>query len=87
MTQRRHLISLAETLAAHQGVTHYAISMRALGKGDFFKSMIDHGRDCRTQTDERLLQWFSDNWPGDLEGGVFLVIFWLGTLFILWGLP
>lgn len=67
MTQRQHLISLAETIAAHQGVTHYAISMRALGKGDFFKKMIDRGYDCRTRTAERLMQWFSDNWPVDLE--------------------
>ncbi len=63
MTQRQHLISLAEALAAHQGVTHYAISMRALGKGDFFKKMIELGYDCRTRTAERLMQWFSDNWP------------------------
>lgn len=67
MTQRQALITLAELLAAHRGVTHYAISMRALGKGDFFKKMIDLGHDCRTRTAERLLQWFSDNWESDLE--------------------
>ena len=66
MTQRQHLITLAETLAAHQGVTHYAISMRALGKGDFFKKMIERGYDCRTRTAERLMQWFSDHWDDDL---------------------
>lgn len=63
MTQRNALITLAETLAAHQGVTHYAISMRALGKGDFFKKMIELGYDCRTRTAERLMRYFSDNWP------------------------
>ena len=63
MTQRQHLISLAEVLAAHQGVTHYAISMRAMGKGDFFKKMIHNGYDCRTRTAERLMQWFSNHWP------------------------
>lgn len=63
MTQRQTLILLAERLSAHQGVTHYAISMRALGKGDFFKKLIDQGHDCRTRTAERLMQWFSDNWP------------------------
>ncbi|MGH1355338.1 MAG: hypothetical protein ACRBBS_09690 [Thalassovita sp.] len=66
MTQRQHLITLAETLATHQGVTHYAISMRALGKGDFFKKMIERGTDCRTRTAERLMQWFSDNWDEGL---------------------
>ena len=63
MTQRNALITLAEELASHQGVTHYAISMRALGKGDFFKKMIELGHDCRTRTAERLMHWFSDHWP------------------------
>ena len=67
MEQRNALITLAQTLAAHQGVTHFAISMRAVGKGDFFKNMIERGYDCRTRTAARLMQWFSDNWPSDLE--------------------
>ncbi|MBW4975461.1 hypothetical protein KZZ08_17655 [Roseovarius mucosus] len=67
MNQRNTLITLATTLAAHRGVTHYAISMRALGKGDFFKRMIERGFDCRTATAERLLAWFDENWDRDLE--------------------
>ena len=66
MTIRQNLITLAETFAAHQCVTHHAVSMRALGKGNFFKKMIEQGDDCRTRTAERLLQWFSDHWPHDL---------------------
>lgn len=61
------LITLAETLAAHQGVTHFAISMRAMGKGDFFKRLQKPGADCRTGTATRLAAWFSENWPSDLE--------------------
>ena len=60
MDQRHTLITLAETLAAHQGVTHFAISMRALGKGDFFRNMKEKGYDCRTRTAARLMAWFSD---------------------------
>ncbi|MDO5648909.1 hypothetical protein [Paracoccus sp. (in: a-proteobacteria)] len=67
LSSREALIALAEMLAAHQGVTHYAISMRAMGKGDFFKNMIERGYDCRTRTAARLMQWFADNWPADLE--------------------
>ena len=67
MGQRLAIIALAETLAAHQGVTHFAISMRVFGKDDFFKNMIDKGADCGTQTAARLAQRFSDNWPTDLE--------------------
>ena len=66
MTQRTALITLAETMAAHHGVTHFAISMRALGKGDFFKKLMAGG-DCRTATATRVLARFSDNWPADLE--------------------
>lgn len=67
MTQTQTLIILAESLAAHSGVTHYAISMRALGKGDFFKK-LKGGSDCRTATVTRLMKWFSDCWPDeDLE--------------------
>lgn len=66
MTQRHTLITLAETMATHGGVTHFAISMRALGKGDFFKKLIAGG-DCRTATAARVLAWFSENWPADLE--------------------
>lgn len=63
---RGALISLCEKLATHQGVTHFAISMRALGKGDFFKKLMDGG-DCRTATAARVLAWFDANWPADLE--------------------
>lgn len=65
MDQKNSLIILAATLAAHQGVTHFAISMRVLGKGDFFKRLLD-GADCRTATAARVLAWFDANWPSDL---------------------
>ena len=67
MDQRTALITLADTLAGHLGVTHFAISMRALRKGDFFKQMKDQGADCRTQTAVRVLDWFDQAWPADLE--------------------
>jgi hypothetical protein len=66
MDQRTTLISLAETIASHQGVTHFAISMRAMGKGDFFKKLISGG-DCRTATAARVMAWFDQHWPCDLE--------------------
>ncbi len=66
MDQRHTLITLADMLAEHQGVTHFAISMRALGKGDFFKKLKDGG-DCRTVTAARLMGFFHESWPADLE--------------------
>jgi hypothetical protein len=67
MSKQHPLVTLAEALAAHQGVTHFAVSMRAMGKGDFFKRLMRPGADCRTQTATRLTQWFGENWPADLE--------------------
>ncbi|MGJ8606193.1 MAG: hypothetical protein ACSHXH_18935 [Marivita sp.] len=66
MDQKTALITLAETLATHQGVTHFAISMRVHRKGDFFKNLMD-GSDCRTATAAKVLAFFHDNWPADLE--------------------
>lgn len=65
MDQRDALLKLAISLAAHHGVTHFAISMRALGKGDFFKKLIDGG-DCRTTTAAKVLRYFDSCWPSDL---------------------
>ena len=59
------LISLADTYAHHYGVTHWAVSYRALGKGDFFVRLTA-GRECTIRTYNKVLQWFSNNWPLDL---------------------
>ena len=66
MEQRTALITLADALASHEGVTHYAISMRALGKGDFF-ARLKNGGDCRTASASRLMSYFASVWPADLE--------------------
>lgn len=65
MDQKTSLITLADALATHDGVTHFAISMRALNKGDFFKKLRDGG-DCRTSTAANVLGWFAANWPAEL---------------------
>lgn len=67
MEQKYALLTLADSLAAHLGVTHFAISMRALRKGDFFKKLRQPDAGCHIRTAERLMRWFSDNWPSDLE--------------------
>lgn len=59
------LIELAEALAAHQGVTHWAISQRIFGRGDVFSRLMD-GRNCFHSTIERAERWFGENWPEDL---------------------
>jgi hypothetical protein len=67
MDTKHPLLALCEALAAHQDVTHFAISMRIMAKGDFFKGLMRPGADCRTRTATRVLDWFDANWPEDLE--------------------
>lgn len=65
MDERTHLLPLAEAWATHDGVTHWAISMRLTGKGDFFHRLAS-GRTCRLPTARRVLRKMAANWPADL---------------------
>ncbi len=65
-TPPQQLVALAETLADHQGVTHWAISTRLMGRGDFFAKLAA-GADTRTSTYTRILGQFAAIWPGDLD--------------------
>lgn len=60
-----NLLALSDALAAHEGVTHWAVSMRIAGKGDFL-DRLRHGGDCGTRTYERVLAKLEANWPADL---------------------
>lgn len=65
MDHRQTLIRLADAWARHDGVTHWAISMRLTSKGDFFKRLLD-GKDCHTATAHRVIEQFAARWPADL---------------------
>lgn len=58
-------VFLANTLAKFEGVTHWAISQRIFGKGNFFEG-IKNGSNTYHSTLERAHRWFGDNWPEDL---------------------
>jgi hypothetical protein len=62
---QKNLLRLAASLAEHENVTHWAISMRLFGKGDFFRR-LENGSHPRTDTYERALENFSKAWPEDL---------------------
>lgn len=63
---KQNLIRLATALAAHEGVTHWAISMRMFGKGDFFQK-LQNGSDPRMSTYEKAMAQFDRIWAADLE--------------------
>ena len=66
-TPQEQLLRLSSALEQHEGVTHWAISMRLLGRGDFFRHLSRPGRDIRYGTYQRILGKLSEAWPADLE--------------------
>lgn len=65
-TPPQQLVALAETLASHEGVTHWAIARRFRPNGDFFLKLAQ-GADVRTATYAQVLGLFAEAWPDDLD--------------------
>lgn len=61
-----NLFHLADVLATFENITHWAVSMRVAGKGNFI-DRLRKGGDCSTKVYERTINAFSDGWPQDLE--------------------
>lgn len=61
-----HLIALSAAISQHEGVTHWAVSSRLTGKGDFIERLLKGG-DVRTATYEDAMRRFATSWPADLE--------------------
>ncbi len=53
-------------MAKHLGRSEATISNRCVGHARLFARLRD-GKGCTLQTFRRAEQWFSDNWPDDLE--------------------
>ncbi|WP_297780068.1 hypothetical protein [uncultured Roseovarius sp.] len=64
--QIRHILSLTEAFTAHEAISHWALSKRLMGKGDFIDRLLKGG-DVRTQTAEAFIRKLSRAWPTDLE--------------------
>lgn len=58
-------VKLADEMAAFEGVSHWAISQRIFGKGNYFEC-LRQGRSANYSTLERASRWFASNWPEDL---------------------
>ena len=57
-----NLITLGDTLAEYHGISHWTLSQRLFGKGDFFQRLRG-GADIRTGTAETALNLISAAWP------------------------
>lgn len=62
----QQLIDLCDAYAHHMNISHWRVSFLARGDGQFFKRLGD-GKGCTVSTMVKVMQWFSDNWPDDLE--------------------
>ncbi|MBU2328946.1 MAG: hypothetical protein KJ755_16600 [Alphaproteobacteria bacterium] len=60
------LIQLCDTYARSENISHWRVSFLARGDGQFFKRLRG-GKGCTAKTAAAVAQWFSDNWPEDLE--------------------
>ena len=60
------IITLASLFAVHSGRSEATISNLCVGHARLF-SRLRNGHGCTVRTADQALQWFSDNWPSDLE--------------------
>ena len=61
------LVTLAEIFASRKGVSLWRVGHLAANRGSFFVDLKSGKRHCQTDTYERVLQWFTNNWAADAE--------------------
>ena len=60
------IMRLCEIYATRQGLALSTVSTYAAEAGDFY-ARLKRGHDLTTRRAARVVQWFSDRWPVDLE--------------------
>ncbi len=60
------LITLCDAYSAHHGITHWRTAFLVRGDGQFF-DRLRKGAGCHAKTERKVMAWFSENWPEDLE--------------------
>lgn len=60
------LIALSDLFGSHAHISHWRVFYRVTGNGQFFNG-LRQGRSCTLKTASKVVQWFSDHWPEDLE--------------------
>ena len=61
-----HLLHLAKLHASKSGLALSTLATYAANDGGLF-GRLKRGRDVTSRRAERIIQWFSDNWPVDLD--------------------
>lgn len=60
------LTALARLYAAHRGLALSTVSTYAADDGKYFRR-LEGGAGCTIGKANRIVRWFSDHWPPDLE--------------------
>lgn len=60
------ILRLADTFAAHRGLKRSTVSTYVAADGKWLEG-LNRGASCTFRKASRVLHWFSDNWPRDLE--------------------
>lgn len=64
--QVEHLVHLLDAYTAHTNLKPSTVGVYTVNDGAFFPR-LKGGGDCGTRTFHRVLVWFDQNWPEDLE--------------------
>lgn len=64
---KQTIIQLADAYAGHTGLMISTISTYAADDGKWLINLRKEDVSCTFRKAERVLQWFSDRWPSDLE--------------------
>ena len=62
MVLRDHLLELAHQFALRRNITLWRVGALAARDGKFFLR-LKKGGNCTIKTYQRVLAWFSENWP------------------------
>lgn len=63
---KTQLVKLAGAFAAHRGLKLSTVSTYVAGDGKFFRKLEEGPASCTLARAQRIIRWFSDNWPEDL---------------------
>ncbi len=64
--QAVEILKLAEAYASHTGRKVSTLGAYTVNDGKFFER-LSKGGGCTLRTAARVVQWFADHWPADLE--------------------
>ena len=64
--QATDLLTLANAMIRHHNWSLSTVAIYAANDGKFFRR-IEDGGGCTLRTAQRVLTWFHENWPEDLE--------------------